>query len=127
MHEEISLLMHDVARAFPQDFGSLTVNASGPGISCTRTAFRADPASARGEDDRLTQSGASLGHRLFPLGEPDHDRFSLGADETGVVPLASGQRPLPIPRSRIDLLSLRRARTSVRASSTRSAYRPVRK
>ncbi|WP_428986466.1 SUKH-3 domain-containing protein [Streptomyces camelliae] len=44
MFEAVGLPMHDTAEAFLQEFGGLTVNVSGPGISCARTPFELDPA-----------------------------------------------------------------------------------
>ncbi|MEV5881011.1 SUKH-3 domain-containing protein [Streptomyces sp. NPDC052101] len=81
----VGLAMHDAAEAFLQEFGGLTVNVSGPGISCARTPFALDPELAWGEDDRFVQWGESIGHRLFPLGELDHGRFFLGINEVGVI------------------------------------------
>jgi hypothetical protein len=85
MFETVGLAMHDAAEAFLQEFGGLTVNVSGPGISCARTPFELDPELAWGEDDRFAGWGESIGHRLFPLGELDHGRFFLGIDEVGVI------------------------------------------
>lgn len=85
MFEAVGLAMHDAAEAFLQEFGGLTVNVSGPGISCARTPFELDPELAWGEDDRFAEWGESIGHRLFPLGELDHGRFFLGIDEVGVI------------------------------------------
>ncbi|MET8783940.1 SUKH-3 domain-containing protein [Streptomyces sp. NPDC004589] len=85
MFEAAGLAMHDAAEVFLQEFGGLTVNVSGPGISCARTPFELDPELAWGEDDRFAEWGESIGHRLFPLGELDHGRFFLAIDEVGVI------------------------------------------
>jgi hypothetical protein len=77
--------LHDAAEAFLQEFGGLTVNVSGPGISCARTPFELDPELAWGEDDRFTEWGEAIGRHLCPLGELDHGRFFLGIDEVGVI------------------------------------------
>ncbi|MCX4546401.1 SUKH-3 domain-containing protein [Streptomyces sp. NBC_01565] len=55
MFETVDLAMYDAAEAFLQEFGGLTVNVSGPGISCARTPFELDPELAWGEDDRFTE------------------------------------------------------------------------
>ncbi|MFG2281794.1 SUKH-3 domain-containing protein [Streptomyces asoensis] len=87
LFESVGLSMHDAAQAFLQEFGGLTVNVSGPGISCARTPFELDPELAWGEEDRFAQWGEAIGRRLYPLGELDHGRFFLGIDEAGVVHL----------------------------------------
>lgn len=66
------------------------MNVGGPGVSCARTPFELDPELAWGEDDRFTEWGESIGHRLFPLGELDHGRFFLGMDEASVIYLVEG-------------------------------------
>lgn len=76
MFEAVGLAMHDAAEAFLQEFGGLTVNVSGPGISCARTPFELNPELAWGE---------AIGRHLYPLGELDHGRFFLGIDEVGVI------------------------------------------
>lgn len=81
MFETVGLAMHDAAEAFLQEFGGLTVNVSGPGISCARTPFELDPELTWGEHDRFLERGESVGRRLFPLGELDHGRFFLAIDE----------------------------------------------
>ncbi|GAB2459652.1 hypothetical protein GCM10027162_64180 [Streptomyces incanus] len=77
--------MHDPAESFLQEFGGLTVNVSGPGITCARTPFELDPELACGEDDRFLEWGESIGRRLFPLGELDHGRFFLAIDEVNEI------------------------------------------
>ncbi|MER5583670.1 SUKH-3 domain-containing protein [Streptomyces asoensis] len=99
LFESVGLSMHDAAQAFLQKFGGLTVNVSGPGISCARTPFELDPELAWGEEDRFAQWGEAIGRRLYPLGELDHGRFFLGIDEGGVVHLVetwvAGFGPMP--------------------------------
>ncbi|MEU5334215.1 SUKH-3 domain-containing protein [Streptomyces asoensis] len=99
LFESVGLSMHDAAQAFLQEFGGLTVNVSGPGISCARTPFELDPELAWGEEDRFAQWGEAIGRRLYPLGELDHGRFFLGIDEAGVVHLVetwvAGFGPMP--------------------------------
>ncbi|MFE5947112.1 SUKH-3 domain-containing protein [Streptomyces sp. NPDC056480] len=82
--------MHAAALAFLKEFGGLTVNVSGPGISCARTPFELDPELAWGDEDRFTEWGEAIGRRLYPLGELDHGRFFLGIDEVGVIYLVEG-------------------------------------
>ncbi|CAL9611208.1 hypothetical protein SUDANB58_05639 [Streptomyces sp. enrichment culture] len=85
MFESVGLAMHDAAESFLQEFGGLTVNVSGPGVSCARTPFALDPELAWGEDDRFAEWGESIGYRPFPLGELDNGRFFLVIDEVGVI------------------------------------------
>ena len=85
MFEAVGLAMHDAADAFLQEFGGLTVNVSGPGISCARTPFALDPELTWGEGDRFVEWGEAIGRHLYPLGELDHGRFFLGIDEAGVI------------------------------------------
>ncbi len=77
--------MHDAAEAFLREFGGLTVDVSGPGITCARTPFELDPERARGEEDRFLEWGVSIGRRLFPLGELDQGRFFLAIDEVDEI------------------------------------------
>ncbi|TXS51996.1 hypothetical protein EAO75_09285 [Streptomyces sp. uw30] len=79
--EETGLVMHDAAEVFLREFGGLTVNISGPGISCSRTPFELVPELCWGEEDRFSEWSESIGRRLFPLGELDHGRFFLAIDE----------------------------------------------
>ncbi|MFD0140583.1 SUKH-3 domain-containing protein [Streptomyces sp. NPDC127159] len=80
-------------------FGGLTVNVSGPGISCARTPFALDPELTWGEGDRFVEWGEAIGRHLYPLGELDHGRFFLGIDEAGVIYLVetwvAGFGPMP--------------------------------
>ncbi|MCM3299992.1 SUKH-3 domain-containing protein [Streptomyces pseudogriseolus] len=85
MFEAAGLVMHDAAEAFLQEFGGLTVNVSGPGISRAREPFELDPEVACGEEDRFTEWSEAMGRHLYPLGELDHGRFLLGIDEVGVI------------------------------------------
>lgn len=87
--EAVGLDMHDAAAAFLEEFGGLTVDVRGPGISCARTPFELAPELARGEEDRFAEWGESIGRRLFPLGELDEGRFFLGIDEAGEVYLVA--------------------------------------
>ncbi|MFJ8085288.1 SUKH-3 domain-containing protein [Streptomyces sp. NPDC096205] len=81
MFEGVGIVMHDAAQTFLQEFGGLTVNIGGPGISCAREPFELNPELAWGEDARFSEWSDVLGRELFPLGELDHGRFFLGIDE----------------------------------------------
>jgi SUKH-3 immunity protein len=81
--------MHDAAEQFLSEFGGLTVDISGPGVSCARTPFELDPTLAIGEDDRFSEWGEDIGENLFPLGELDRGRFFLGISESGEIYLVS--------------------------------------
>lgn len=77
--------MHDAAERFLAEFGGLTFDLSGPGLSMARQPFELDPLLCLGEDDRFAEWGEVIGRSLFPLGELDKGRFFLGIDETGEV------------------------------------------
>ncbi|MGW2564173.1 SUKH-3 domain-containing protein [Streptomyces sp. NPDC001514] len=75
--------VHSAAEEFLREFGGLTVDSGGPGITRAREAFELDPLLALGEDDRFGEWGEEIGRRLFPLGELDHGHAFLGLDEQG--------------------------------------------
>ncbi|MFH8698934.1 SUKH-3 domain-containing protein [Streptomyces chartreusis] len=85
MFEAVGIVMHDAAEAFLQEFGGLSVSIGGPGINRAREPFELNPELAWGEDDRFFEWSASLGRRLFPLGELDGGRFLLGIDEDSEI------------------------------------------
>ncbi|MFI8350972.1 SUKH-3 domain-containing protein [Streptomyces sp. NPDC085596] len=85
MFEPVGLVMHGAAEAFLREFGGLTMNVSGPGITCARTPFELDPELAGGEEDRFLEWSESIGRRLFPVGELDHGRFFLAIDEVDEI------------------------------------------
>jgi hypothetical protein len=83
--EAAGFAMHDAAERFLAEFGGLTIDLSGPGLSMARQPFELDPLLCLGEDDRFAEWGEVIGRSLFPLGELDKGRFFLGIDETGEV------------------------------------------
>ncbi|RAJ61780.1 SUKH-3 immunity protein of toxin-antitoxin system [Streptomyces sp. Amel2xB2] len=80
---------HPAALEFLEKFGGLSVNISGPGITCARTPFAFDPALCDGEGDRFADWSTELGVHLFPIGELDNGHFFLGIDEHGVIYLVA--------------------------------------
>lgn len=115
MFELANLSMHGAAETFLQEFGGLTVNIGGPGITCAREPFELDPELAGGEEDRFSEWSESIGRRLYPLGELAHGRFFLGIDEVseiylvetwvagfGTMPQALGNLILGVAPRRID-------------------------
>ncbi|WP_344641634.1 SUKH-3 domain-containing protein [Kitasatospora cystarginea] len=87
--EESGFRMHDAAERFLSEFGGLTVEISGPGVSRARVPFELDPMLADGEEDRFSEWSESIGESLFPLGELDRGRFFLGISESGKVYLVA--------------------------------------
>lgn len=83
--EAAGFVMHDAAERFLAEFGGLTFDLSGPGLSKAREPFELDPLLCLGEDDRFAGWGECIGRSLFPLGELDKGRYFLGIDETGEV------------------------------------------
>lgn len=73
--------MHDAAKKFLSEFGGLSFNLAGEGISRAREPFDLDPVQAWGEDDRFAEWGSIIGRSLFPVGVLDQGRFFLGIDE----------------------------------------------
>jgi len=89
MFEHRGLSMHAAADAFLREFGGLTVNIGGPGISAAREPFDLDPSLCDGEEDRFSEWGEWIGRSLYPLGELDHGRFFLGIDESSEIYLVA--------------------------------------
>ncbi|MFI1730614.1 SUKH-3 domain-containing protein [Streptomyces acidicola] len=83
--ESRGVAMHAAARDFLSSFGGLSVDVSGPGVSCAREPFSFDPMWCEGDEDRFLDWGAELGLHLFPVGGLDNGRFVLGMDEHGVI------------------------------------------
>lgn len=87
--EESGFAFHEAAVRFLAEFGGLSVDHYGPGITCAREPFEFDPLLAFGEDDRFGEWGATIGRVIAPLGECDRGRFFLGIDEQGVIYLVA--------------------------------------
>lgn len=87
--EESGFVFPEAAERFLAEFGGLSVDDHGPGITSARESFEFDPLLAFGEDDRFGDWSASLGRVLAPLGELDGGRFFLGIDEQGVIYLVA--------------------------------------
>jgi hypothetical protein len=83
--EAAGFAMHDAAERFLAEYGGLTFDLSGPGISQARMPFELDPLYGLGEDDRFAEWGEEIGRSLFPIGKLDQGRYFLGIDETGEV------------------------------------------
>ncbi|MGW2044480.1 SUKH-3 domain-containing protein [Streptomyces sp. NPDC001858] len=78
------LSWHAAAEGFLAEFGGLSVDVSGPGVSCAREPFEIDPELAVGEEDRFEDLSERFGRRFLPLGEVGTE-FFLGIDEDGVL------------------------------------------
>ncbi|MGI5412702.1 SUKH-3 domain-containing protein [Streptomyces chartreusis] len=79
--EAEGLKSHAAARAFLTEFGGITVNLSGPGITRSREPFEFDPLLCEGEGDRFLEWGEEVKKSIFPIGVLDDGRFFLGIDE----------------------------------------------
>lgn len=77
--------MHSAAERFLTEFGGLTVDAGGRGVSSAREPFELDPLRAISELDRFAEWGEELGMSLFPIGLLDRGRFLLGISETSEI------------------------------------------
>ncbi|MFD5637798.1 SUKH-3 domain-containing protein [Streptomyces sp. NPDC127077] len=72
------------ARRQGMEFGGLSVDVSGPGVSCAREPFEIDPELAVGEEDRFADLSERFGRRFLPLGEVGTE-FFLAIDEDGIL------------------------------------------
>ncbi|MFI7320378.1 SUKH-3 domain-containing protein [Streptomyces venezuelae] len=87
--EDSGFVMHEAAESFLSEFGGLSFEYGGDGISRAREAFELDPLLALGEDDRFSEWGELTGVTLFPIGELDQGRYFLGLDEAGTIYLVA--------------------------------------
>jgi SUKH-3 immunity protein len=81
--------MHDAAEKFLAEFGGLSFEFAGAGITRAREPFEFDPMLAWGEDDRFSDWSRIAKRSLFPVGELDRGRFFLGIDEYQAVYLVA--------------------------------------
>ncbi|WP_406516024.1 SUKH-3 domain-containing protein [Streptomyces sp. NBC_00873] len=81
--------MHEAAERFLSEFGGLSFEYGGYGISRTREPFELDPLLGLGEDDRFREWGELIGVTLFPIGELDQGRYFLGLDDMGEIYLVA--------------------------------------
>lgn len=79
--EKARITAHDTAQRFLREFGGLSIDISGPGISVARAPFKLDPSECIGEDDRYLEWSEELDRSIFPIGILDMGRFYLGIDE----------------------------------------------
>jgi hypothetical protein len=79
------LQMHDAARSFLEEFGGLTIDIGGPGVTSVREPVRFDPERCTGEGDRFLDWSEQLDRHIVPIGDLDLGRYFLGIDEDGVV------------------------------------------
>ncbi len=81
--------MHQAAQRILAEFGGLTFEHGGRGISRAREPFELNPLLALGEEDRFAEWGEVIEKSLFPIGELDQGRYFLGCDESGGVYLVA--------------------------------------
>lgn len=87
--ETRGLAMHEAADRFLSEFGGISVEISGPGVTSAREPFEFDPALAYGEEELFSEWAEEIGSVLFPIGELNHGQFFLAIDENSVVYLVS--------------------------------------
>ncbi|MGK4582246.1 SUKH-3 domain-containing protein [Kitasatospora sp. HPMI-4] len=85
MFEGSNLHMHEAAEHFLSEFGGLTVNPDGPGISRAPTQFELDPGLADGEEERFSEWSEEIGETIVPIGELDRGRYFLGIDTSARI------------------------------------------
>ena len=86
---ESSLMASDKFEMFPSakrallEFGGLSIDQRGPGVTCAREPFVFDPLLVSGESDRFDEFVGLLKTRLYPLGEAvgGHCFWALGENE----------------------------------------------
>ncbi|MBF6045538.1 hypothetical protein GO001_09935 [Streptomyces sp. NRRL B-1677] len=81
--------MHHAAERFLTEFGGLTVEVHGPGVTCAREPFELNPSLCLGEEDRFAEWSAVVGSSIYPIGEMGDGRFFLGIDEASIVYLVA--------------------------------------
>ncbi|HEY5397174.1 MAG TPA: SUKH-3 domain-containing protein [Trebonia sp.] len=84
--EAAGIAAHDAARRFLAEFGGLSIDISGSGVTRAREPFELDPLLCVGEEGRFTEWGEEIGRSIFPIGVHDRGRFFLGIDgESGIL------------------------------------------
>lgn len=84
-----TLMASDKFEMFPSakrallEFGGLSIDQRGPGVTCAREPFIFNPLLVRGESDRFDEFEGLLKTRLYPLGEAvgGHCFWALGENE----------------------------------------------
>lgn len=103
--EEVEV--HAAAATFLAEFGGLTVDDQGPGITRARESFGFDPEECVGEGDRFLEWSQDLGRQIFPIGSLGEGRFFLGLDEGSelylVETFVKTFGPMPIAMDRLVL------------------------
>lgn len=77
--------MHSAAAEFLAEFGGLSLDIDGQGITMARTPVSFDPMRGDGEEERFADWGQEVGLSLFPIGSLESERFCLGMSETGEI------------------------------------------
>lgn len=91
--------MHDAARDFLAEFGNISVNVRGEGVSYARAPFTFDPLLADGEEGRFLEWSGGIGESIYPIGMLEQVYF-LGIGESGRVYIVADWlarfRPMPL-------------------------------
>jgi hypothetical protein len=76
---------HQAAIDFLREFGGLSVEISGSGVTRAKAPFAFDPSLCEGEGDRFAEFGSDIGRELFPIGEIERGSFFLGIDQNSEI------------------------------------------
>ena len=76
---------HEKARAFLSEFGGLTFELSGKGVTMALGPFSTNPLEAQWEADIYEYMSEETETTLYPVGEMDHRNLFLGMAEDGSV------------------------------------------
>ncbi|MEV4806628.1 SUKH-3 domain-containing protein [Nonomuraea sp. NPDC049421] len=77
---------HDEVERFLREFGDISVDVRGPGITTAREPFEFDPELAVGEEDRFAELSRDFRRRFFPVGAVGTGgEFFLAIDEQGYL------------------------------------------
>jgi hypothetical protein len=63
------------------EFGGLTIDQQGPGVTCAREPFKFDPTLAAYEGDRFSDLSTLIKTKLYPLGETSGGHLFLAVGE----------------------------------------------
>jgi hypothetical protein len=85
LFEQDGVRPHPAAIDFLREFGGLSIELGGPGVSMAKEPVAFDPALCDGEGDRFAEFGEELGRQLFPIGELAHGAYFLGIDENSEI------------------------------------------
>lgn len=83
--EGSGFVLHEAAELFLSEYGGLSFEYAGSGITRAREDFDLDPLLCLGEEGRFDDWSKVAGVSLSPLGEIGEGSASLGMDEAGTI------------------------------------------